>query len=53
MHEFKSPHCSAPLGFPAKILYEFSVYADRAMFQAVGRLASHQVPFQSTWNLST
>jgi len=49
----KSPHCSVPSGFPAKILYEFSVYPDRAMAQAVDRLASHQVLFQSTWNLST
>jgi len=49
----KSPHCSVPSGFPAKILYEISVYSDRAMAQAVDRLASHQVPFQSRWNLST
>ena len=53
MHAFKSPHCSVPSGFPPKILYEFSVYPDRAMAQALGLLAPHQVPFQSTWNLST
>ena len=33
----KSLHCSVPLGFPVKILYEFSVYPDRAMAQEVGR----------------
>jgi len=49
----KTPHCSVPSGLPAKIPCEFSVYPDRAMAQAVDRLASHQDPFQSTWNLST